>query len=50
MLIICSECGQGIEINTLTSHLVGECANSKYYKKCPRCKEAVHQKSYKAHV
>lgn len=50
MLIICTECGQGIEISTLTSHLVGECANSKYYKKCPRCKEAVHQKNYKSHV
>ena len=50
MLVICNECNQGVEISTYTSHLVGECQNSKYYKKCPRCKEAVQQKVYKQHV
>lgn len=50
MLVICKECGQASEISTYTAHLVGECKNSKYYKKCPRCKEAIHQKNYKLHV
>eukprot|EP00919_Chromeraceae_sp_WS-2016_P011820 GHVR01027602.1.p1 GENE.GHVR01027602.1~~GHVR01027602.1.p1 ORF type:complete len:105 (-),score=1.29 GHVR01027602.1:10-324(-) len=50
MLTICAECNQAIEINFLTAHLVGECGNSKYFKKCPRCKESVHQKNFKSHV
>lgn len=50
MLLICEECKQAVEISTFTSHQIGECKNSKYFKRCPRCKEAVHQKEYNAHV
>lgn len=49
MLMLC-ECQQAIEVSSLSSHLTSECKNSKYYKKCPRCKEAVHQGKYKSHV
>jgi centrosomal protein CEP104 len=50
MIMICEGCAQAVEINTFTAHQVGECKNSKYFKKCPRCKEAVHQSNYKVHV
>jgi centrosomal protein CEP104 len=49
MLILC-ECQQAIEVSSLSSHLLSECKNSKYYKRCPRCKEAIHQRNYRAHT
>lgn len=50
VLMLCLECRQVVEISYLTTHMLSECENSKYYKKCPRCKEAVHQKNFKTHV
>ena len=44
MLMICEECKQAVEVSAHTGHQIGECKNSKYFKRCPRCKEAVHQK------
>lgn len=49
MLVQC-ECGQAIEVAELTKHLLSECRNSKYYKRCARCKEAIHQRNYRAHT
>ncbi len=50
MTALCEECQQVVPVPQLGAHLMGECMNSSYYKKCSRCKEPVHQRLYRAHT
>ena len=34
----------------MNDHLVEECDNSKDFKRCPRCKEAVHVRDFEQHL
>jgi centrosomal protein CEP104 len=51
LLIECN-CEQVIEIACLNEHLLSEweCNNSKDYKQCSRCSEAVHVEDFEQHV
>lgn len=48
-LIICEGCSQVVEIPSYAKHLLEECDNKKLFKKCPRCKEPVHNSLFKQH-
>ena len=50
MLNLCQMCEQVVEISCLNSHLLEECDFKKSFKKCPRCKEAIHSNNYKQHT
>jgi centrosomal protein CEP104 len=50
MLIGCSQCKQIIEIATLTEHLLSECDLRSKFRQCPRCKDAIIDKEFDAHV
>lgn len=50
MLAICQMCEQVVEISCLNSHLLDECDFKKSFRKCPRCKEAIHANNYKQHT
>lgn len=41
MIVLCRECKQAVEVRNLNTHLLSECAQHKYFKRCPKCKEAV---------
>ena len=49
MLNLCQMCEQVVEISCLNSHLLEECDFKKSFRKCPRCKEAIHSNNYKQH-
>lgn len=50
MLTLCTMCEQVVEIACLNSHLLEECDFKKSFRKCPRCKEAIHSNNYKQHT
>lgn len=50
MLTICEMCEQVVEISCLNSHLLEECDFKKSFRRCPRCKEAIHANNYKQHT
>ena len=50
MITLCPECQQAIEVANLNSHLLAECEHHKYYKRCPKCKEAIPAKAYNHHT
>lgn len=50
MLNLCQMCEQVVEISCLNSHLLEECDFKKSFRKCPRCKEAIHANNYKQHT
>lgn len=41
MIVLCRECKQAVEVRNMNTHLLSECAQHKYFKRCPKCKEAV---------
>jgi len=50
MINLCRECHQAVEVSNLNNHLLNECTNHKYYKKCPKCKEAIASREYNMHT
>ena len=50
MLSLCSSCKATVQIADFNNHLLEECESKKSYRKCPRCKEAVHVSEYKQHT
>lgn len=50
MLTLCQMCEQVVEISCLNTHLLEECDFKKSFRKCPRCKEAIHSNNYKQHT
>lgn len=50
MLTRCIDCDQVVEVSTLIIHRLVECENSKTYRQCRRCREAVPLIDYIHHV
>lgn len=50
MLNLCQMCEQVVEISCLNGHLLEECDFKKSFRRCPRCKEAIHSNNYKQHT
>ena len=50
MLMVCKHCAQVVEISSLCSHLLEECAKLRLFRKCPRCKEPIHVEEFNSHV
>ena len=50
MLIICTECKQVVEVETLREHLLDECEHRRSYRPCPKCGDALHNREYNTHV
>ncbi len=50
MIVLCRECKQAVEVSTLNNHLLSECTQHKYFKRCPRCKEAVPTREFAEHT
>ena len=46
----CKKCKIFVEVKNLVYHKLNECKYKNEYKVCPRCKEAIHIKSYKIHT
>ena len=46
----CKKCKIFVEVKNLTNHKLNDCKYKNEYKLCPRCKEAIHIKSYKNHL
>ncbi|GAQ85746.1 Galactose-binding domain-like [Klebsormidium nitens] len=49
MLCSCDECGQIVEIASLTEHRLEECEEGGVYAECPKCNEAVPQEELTRH-
>lgn len=50
MLTVCTMCNQVVEISCLNTHYLDECEYKKSFRKCPRCKEAIHSNNFKEHT
>lgn len=50
MITLCPSCSQAIEVSSLNNHLLAECVNHKFFKRCPKCKEAILAKEFNVHT
>jgi len=49
MLIEC-DCGQVVEIASLSPHLLSECESSNQFRECPTCFHAVYEEQFEEHT